>query len=212
MPRTSFLNYRRARGGRATTAFRGSPKGSHRFPLSVIFMYTILASQFESVFHPLTILLSLPLSVPFAMLSRWYTGNTLSLYSALGMLVLFGVVEKNAILQIDHKNNLRALRHGASRRDHAGQPRSAAADPRDHLHTRGRHASARARHGAGRRRAARDCRGGDRRSAADARPLHRGAQERTAGSAADATPYRARRQKKICEIGCAARYVCAPSM
>jgi hydrophobic/amphiphilic exporter-1 (mainly G- bacteria), HAE1 family len=74
--------------------------------LASLFMYMVLAAQFESFSYPFIIMLTLPLSVPFALFSLWITGRALSLWSALGMFLLLGIVKKNGILQVDYTNRL----------------------------------------------------------------------------------------------------------
>ena len=112
--------------------------------LASVFMYMVLAAQFESFSYPFIIMLTLPLSVPFALFSLWITGRALSLWSALGMFLLLGIVKKNGILQVDYTNRLRGPRHAGTRRHPRSESRALAPDPDDHtFHYRRAHSGRR---------------------------------------------------------------------
>jgi len=81
--------------------------------LGLIVAYMVLASQFNSFSHPLTVLLALPFSLTGALTFLWLTGQTLNLYSMLGLILLMGIAKKNSILLVDFTNQLREA--GAAR-------------------------------------------------------------------------------------------------
>jgi HAE1 family hydrophobic/amphiphilic exporter-1 len=76
--------------------------------LAVVLVYMILAAQFDSFIQPLNIMMSLPLSVVGAFGGLYLTGKTLNIFSMIGIIMLMGLVTKNAILLVDFANQLRA--------------------------------------------------------------------------------------------------------
>jgi hydrophobic/amphiphilic exporter-1 (mainly G- bacteria), HAE1 family len=99
--------YQAVFGGSARTLAEASNNFTIAMVLAIIFIYMVLASQFNSFIHPLTIMTSLPLSLPAGLLALMAFGMTLNVYSAIGLMMLFGIVKKNSILQVDYTNTLR---------------------------------------------------------------------------------------------------------
>ena len=102
-------------GGSARTLSQAGNDFAIAIILAVAFIYMVLASQFNSFVHPLTIMTALPLSLPAGLLALMAFGMTINVYSAIGLMMLFGIVKKNSILQVDYTNTLRA--EGLNRHD-----------------------------------------------------------------------------------------------
>src|SRR5262249_41097615 len=99
--------YQAVFGGSARTLAEASSNFTIAMILAVVFIYMVLASQFNSFVHPLTIMTCLPLSLPAGLLALMAFGMTINVYSAIGLMMLFGIVKKNSILQVDYTNTLR---------------------------------------------------------------------------------------------------------
>ncbi len=101
------VNYRAVLGG-ASVAFRES-SSSLLFALvmGVLIAYMILASQFNSYLHPVTVITILPLSIAGAAFALWSTNQSLNIFSMIGLLLLMGIVKKNSIILVDYANNFR---------------------------------------------------------------------------------------------------------
>jgi HAE1 family hydrophobic/amphiphilic exporter-1 len=94
--------------GRAKTLVETGQNFLVAFGLAMIFMYMVLAAQFEHFVYPVSIMLAVPLSLPFALVSMILVREPLNIYAIFGLFMLFGIVKKNGILQVDYTNTLRA--------------------------------------------------------------------------------------------------------
>ena len=99
--------------------YRATPSGSSQafkeafsslgfaFTMGLIVAYMVLATQFNAFTHPFTVLLALPFSISGALMALWLSGQTLNVYSMLGLILLMGIVKKNSILLVDFTNQMR---------------------------------------------------------------------------------------------------------
>ena len=112
------------------------------FALALLLIYLVLAAQFESFRDPLVILLTVPLALAGALLALWYFGQTLNVFSQIGLVMLIGLVAKNGILIVEFAKQRRAAGVSEPRRGRArGSRRALAADSHDDARDRARRAA-----------------------------------------------------------------------
>src|SRR4029453_7641116 len=92
----------------ASVAFQDSFSGLwFALGLGIVIAYMVLASQFNSFLHPITVLVILPISVAGAIFALSWSGKSLNIFSAIGLLLLIGIVKKNSIILVDYANQVR---------------------------------------------------------------------------------------------------------
>jgi len=108
-------NYRAVPSGTARTFREAFDSLLFAMGLGLLVAYMVLASQFNAFTHPFTVLLALPFSVSGALLALWIGGQSINVYSMLGLILLMGIAKKNSILLVDFTNQIRA--QGIERHD-----------------------------------------------------------------------------------------------
>jgi multidrug efflux pump subunit AcrB len=99
--------YRALRGGSSQAFQESFDSLRFAFLMGVIVAYMVLAAQFNAFSHPLTVLLALPFSISGALAALWLSGQSLNVYSVLGLILLMGIAKKNSIMLVDFTNQVR---------------------------------------------------------------------------------------------------------
>ena len=107
-------NYRAVIGGSAQTFQESFESLIFALILGLLVSYMVLASQFNSFVHPVTVLIALPFSISGALMALWLGGQSLNIYSMIGIILLMGIVKKNSILLVDFTNQVRDQGRGVN--------------------------------------------------------------------------------------------------